>query len=93
MGLREAYECEFDTKHLIDVVQTKPMPTWGYVEWLEERLQEAMESPANSPASPNQHSNGAEPSEISPQLCEGMPHGSCKGETMCDPNNTCFRPA
>ena len=26
-------------------------------------------------------------------VCEGMPHGSCKGETMCDPNNVCFRPA
>ena len=54
MSLREAYECEFDTKHLIDVVQTRPMPTWGYVEWLEERLQEFMESPADSPASPVQ---------------------------------------
>ena len=26
------------------------------------------------------------------QLCEGMPHGSCKGETMCDPDSPCFRP-
>jgi len=26
-------------------------------------------------------------------LCEGMPHGSCKGETMCDPKNRCFKPA
>jgi hypothetical protein len=30
---------------------------------------------------------------IKPELCAGMPHGSCKGETMCEPNNACFRPA
>ena len=24
------------------------------------------------------------------ELCKGMPHGSCKGETMCDPLSICF---
>jgi hypothetical protein len=27
---------------------------------------------------------------VNPALCEGMPHGSCKGETMCDATNPCF---
>ena len=31
--------------------------------------------------------------KISSALCKGMPHGSCKGETMCDPSNVCFEPA
>ena len=31
--------------------------------------------------------------EIKPALCEGTYHGSCKGETWCDPSNACFRPA
>jgi hypothetical protein len=26
-------------------------------------------------------------------LCEGMPHGSCKGKTMCNKTNACFLPA
>jgi hypothetical protein len=25
-------------------------------------------------------------------ICKGMPHGSCKGETMCDTKNACFEP-
>lgn len=41
----------------------------------------------------NQQTNGAEPAEITPALCKGMPHGSCKGETLCDSANVCFRPA
>lgn len=28
-----------------------------------------------------------------PDLCEGMPHGSCKGETWCNKERACFRPA
>ena len=28
-----------------------------------------------------------------PDLCKGMPHGSCKGETWCNKTNVCFRPA
>jgi hypothetical protein len=31
--------------------------------------------------------------KVKTALCEGMPHGSCKGETMCDPNKRCFTPA
>jgi hypothetical protein len=30
---------------------------------------------------------------VTPAMCEGMPHGSCKGATMCDPKNVCYRPA
>jgi hypothetical protein len=26
-------------------------------------------------------------------LCKGMPHGSCKGETMCESYRKCFIPA
>jgi hypothetical protein len=27
-----------------------------------------------------------------PDLCKGMPHGSCKGETWCKKENPCFQP-
>jgi hypothetical protein len=30
---------------------------------------------------------------INRALCQGMPHGSCKGKTMCDPARACFRQA
>lgn len=30
---------------------------------------------------------------VTPALCEGMPHGSCKGKSMCSPKNPCFKPA
>jgi len=30
---------------------------------------------------------------IGKALCKGMPHGSCKGEQMCDLKNSCFYPA
>jgi hypothetical protein len=41
----------------------------------------------------NQQTNGAEPSEITPNTCQGTGHGSCKSNTECDPNNVCFSPA
>ena len=33
--LRCDYEAEFSEKCRVDVVQIKPLPTWGYVKWLE----------------------------------------------------------
>ena len=44
-----------------------------------------VKTPPEEPATPD--------GEITPELCVGMPHGSCKGKTMCDPTKACFEPA
>jgi hypothetical protein len=31
--------------------------------------------------------------EIKPGICRGTGHGSCKGDTSCNSNNSCFSPA
>lgn len=43
--------------------------------------------------SPGTSSNRPKVETVTPALCKGMPHGSCKGETMCDPTKVCFKPA
>ena len=49
-SLRNQFEQEQKEKHLFDVVQIRPFPTWEYVEWLEKLVEEKLK--ADNSASP-----------------------------------------
>lgn len=39
------------------------------------------------------HQIDAKREEAKSAICKGMPHGSCKGEQMCETDRACFEPA
>lgn len=59
-----------------------------------ERTSCAQGSATRNTAESAEYSNQqAKHETVKPNICLGTGHGSCKGDTICDPDNVCFRPA